>query len=137
MLRHVRAFFHQYARQHDFIADYHFAADERVQWLALHVFPCDVLRFRRGAHFFSPYSFAALSCRYKRASSSAFSSVKAPSATSSASAAATAVRAERAASQKVSSAPTASLNGKASDPNMMRSGKSEIHCFKIFFSSEG
>jgi len=29
---------------------------------------------------------------------------------------------ECAASQKVSSAPTASLNGKASEPNMMRSG---------------
>src|SRR5258708_4496626 len=65
---------------------------------------------------------AALSWRYIRASSSAFSSVNAPSATSSARAAATAVRAERAASQNVSSAPTASLNGNASEPNIMRSG---------------
>src|SRR6266480_5209 len=137
MQRHVRAFLHQHARQHDFIADQHFAADEGIELLALHAFPRDVLRFRRGAHFFSPYNFAALSCRYRRASSTAFSSVKAPSATSSASAAATAVRAERAASQKVSSAPTASLNGKASDPNMIFSGYSEIHCLRMLFNSEG
>src|SRR6267378_168168 len=135
--RHVRAFLHEHARQHNFIADQHFAADEGIELLPLHVFPRDVLRFRRGAHFFSPYSFAALSCRYRRARSSVFSSVKAPSATSSASAAATAVRAERAASQKVSSAPTASLNGKASDPNMIFSGYSEIHCLRMFFNSEG
>src|SRR6267142_2258448 len=134
---HVRTSLHEHARQHNFIADQHFAADEGIELLALHVFPREVLRFRRGAHFFSPYNFAALSCRYRRASSTAFSSVKAPSATSSASAAATAVRAERAASQKVSSAPTASLNGKASDPNMIFSGYSEIHCLRIFFNSEG
>src|ERR1700674_564036 len=135
--RHVRAFLHEYARQHNFIANQHFAADEGIELLALHAFPRDVLRFRRGAHFFSPYNFAALSCRYRRASSAAFSSLKAPSATSSASAAATAVRAERAASQNVSSAPTASLNGKASDPNMIFSGYSEIHCLRMFFNSEG
>src|SRR5256885_7987345 len=108
MQRHVRTFFEQHARQHDFIADQHFAADEGIQLFALHVFPRHVL------HFFSPYSLAALSCRYRRASSRAFSSLQAPSATSSARAAATAVRAERAASQKVSSAPTASLKDRKS-----------------------
>src|SRR5260370_24693021 len=116
MQRHVRPFLHQHPCQHDFIADQHFAVDERVQLLAFHVFPCDVLRFRQGAHFFSPYSFAALSCRYRRASSSAFSSVKASSAPSSASAAATALRPERATSQNVPSAPTASFKPHASDP---------------------
>src|SRR5437016_12465920 len=111
MQRHVRAFFEQHARQHDFVAHQHFAADEGIQLFALHVFPRHVL------HFFSPYSLAALSCRYSRDSSRAFSSLQAPSATMSARAAATAVRAERAASQKVSSAPTADRKGKASEPD--------------------
>src|SRR5712692_6187010 len=134
---HVRTLLEQHARQHDFVADHHFTVDQRIELLAFHVFPGDVLRFGRGAHFISPYSLAALSCRYMRASSSAFASVNAPSATSSASAAATAVRAERAASQNVSSAPTASLKGNASDPNIILSGKSEIHCLRMFFNSDG
>src|SRR5208282_5322933 len=133
--RHVPAFFDQYARQHDFVADHHFPVNLRVQLLALNILPGNVFHFWSAAHRFPPYSFAALSCRYMCASSRAFSSLNAPSETSSASAAATAVRAERAASQKVSSAPTASLNGNASDPNIIFSGYSEIHCFRIFFSS--
>src|SRR5437899_2882169 len=104
---HVRALLHQHAGQHDFVAYYHFAVDQRIELLAFHVFPRDVLRFYRGAHFISPYSLAALSCSYLRAGWSAFGSGKATSATSSASAAATAVRAERAASQNASSPPTA------------------------------
>src|SRR5690349_20058031 len=137
MQRHMRALFQEDAHKHDLVPNHHFAADERAQLFVFYILPGDVFRLRRSAHLRSPYSFAALSCRYMRASSSALASVNAPSATSSASAAATAVRAERAASQKVSSAPTASLKGKASEPNMIFSGKSEIHCFRIFFSSEG
>src|SRR5438876_3111189 len=137
MQRHVRTLLHQHARQHDFAADHHLAVNERIQFLALHVFPGDVFRLGWVARFMSPYNFAALSCRYKRASSMAFSSVKAPSATSSASAAAAAVRAERTASQNVSSAPTASLNGNASEANIIFSGYSEIHCLRMFFNSDG
>src|ERR1700674_1606141 len=122
VLRHVRAFLQQHAGQHHFFADHHLAVDQRIQLLAGNLVPLDVLQFRRYAHGFAPYSFAALSCRYMRANSSAFSSLKAPSDTNSASAAATAVRADRAASQNVSSAPTASLNGNASEPNMILSG---------------
>ena len=39
----VRAFLQQHARQHNLVADYHFAVDERIQLLALDVFPCDML----------------------------------------------------------------------------------------------
>src|SRR2546421_5002084 len=60
---------------------------------------------------------------------SAFSSVNAPSATSSASAAATAVRADRAATQNVSSAPTASLNGKRSEEHTSElQSRSDLVC---------
>src|SRR5271168_545586 len=137
MQGHVGAFLHEHACQHDLLADHHFPVNQRIQWLVLDVLPRNVFHFRCSAHCLAPYSFAALSCRYMCASSSAFSSLKAPSETSSASAAAMAVRAERDASQKVSSAPTASLNGNASEPNIILSGKREIHCFKMFFSSEG
>src|SRR5579863_6415048 len=131
------AFLHKHARQHNLVADHHFPVNQWIQRLALHVLPRDVFHLRHGAHGLAPYSFAALSCRYMCASSSAFSSLNAPSETSSASAAAIAVLADRAASQNVSSAPTASLKGNASDPNIILSGNSEIHCFKMFFSSEG
>src|SRR5271169_4048320 len=133
----VGTFLHQHACQHDFISDHHFSVNLRIQLLTFDIFPGYVFHSGSGAHGLTPYSFAALSCRYILASSSAFSSLNAPSETSSAKAAAAAVRAERDASQKVSSAPTASLNGNASEPNMILSGKSEIHCFKMFLSSEG
>jgi hypothetical protein len=54
MQRDVRAFLQQHARQHDFVADDHFAVDERIQLLTLDVFPYDMLRLRRGAQSASP-----------------------------------------------------------------------------------
>jgi hypothetical protein len=39
----VRAFLQQHAGQHDFVADHHLAVDERIQLLALDVFPSDML----------------------------------------------------------------------------------------------
>src|SRR5580658_3360859 len=137
MHRHVSALLDKHASQHDFVTDHHLALYQRIQLLALHALPRDVFHFRGVAHGLAPYSFAALSCRYMCASSKALPSLNAPSETNSASAAAMAIRAERDASQNVSSAPTASLNGNASEPNIIRSGYSEIHCFKIFFNSDG
>src|SRR6202049_5007050 len=122
--RNMRAFLHQHARQHNLVAHQHFPIDLRIEVFALHVLPRGVFQLR-AAHFLSPYSLVALSCKYMCASSRAFASLMAFSATNSASASATAVRAERTASQNVSSAPTASLNGKASEPNMIFSGYNE------------
>src|SRR5215469_12295424 len=133
----MRASLQQHARHHDLVADHHLAIEQRIQLLALDILPSKVFHFAGCAHFITPYSRAALSCKYIRASSIALASLNAPSATSSAKAAEIAVRADRTASQKVSSAPIASLNGNASDPNIMRSGNSETHCFRIRFSSDG
>src|SRR5579863_1624207 len=137
MQGHVRALFHQHARQHHLIADDHLTIDQRIQLLALHVFPWNVFEAFRRAHFDPPYSFAALSCRYMRASSIAFGSVYAPSETSSASAAASAVRVLRAESQKLSSAPSASLNGNASDAYIILSGKSVMSCLITSLNCDG
>src|SRR5262249_41053158 len=135
--RHMRALFHQHAREHHLIPDDHLAIDQRIQLFALDFFPRNILESLRRAHLVPPYSFAALSCRYMCASSIAFGSVKAPSETSSASAAANAVRVLRAESQKLSSAPSASLNGNASDAYIILSGKSVSSCFSTSLNCDG
>src|ERR1700749_2259025 len=135
--RHMRAFFHQHAREHHLVADDLFAIDQRIQLFALDIFPRNIFKRSRRAHFDPPYSFAALSCRYICASSIAFTSVKAPSETSSASAAASAVRVLRAESQKLSSAPSASLNGNASDAYIILSGKSVMSCLITSLNCDG
>src|SRR5277367_2876714 len=138
MQRHVPALPYKHPCQHQPIPNHHLAVNLVVQLLPLHIFPRRILQLCLSAHFFkSPYNLTALSCKYPCASSSAFASLIAPSSTSSASAAANPVREVRAASHILSSAPNASLNGNASDPNIILSGYKVNNCFITTLNCDG
>jgi len=113
MQRHVRAFFIS-TRASMILRRPPFPGQSADSISRAPRFPGDVFRLGWVAHFMSPYNFAALSC-------STSAPVRWPSLRESAfgdefrQRAAAAVRAERTASQNVSSAPTASLNGNASE----------------------